>query len=131
MKYIVFIIAFITVVSCHNDDLNECTKVEFNNSFITKVGKKYCINDTDYLLIRSIDNQLCPCDALCIWEGEFIINMKVVIDSIEHIFDFGSSRGTVGKLPFHDFNMIYESITPHKCDAFTQEDFRVIFKLEK
>jgi hypothetical protein len=131
MKQLIFFLIILSVVSCKKEENTECTAIKYNTPFIASVGQKYCLDETNFVVIDEVDNKLCPCNADCIWEGEFILKMKVLSSGKEYIYEFGSSVQTPDIQPFDDFNIKFLSITPNECDVNIQKNFKVQLKIEK
>lgn len=117
-------------MACDKTDSN-CTSIEYNKSFTAEVGERYCVDDNNYITIDKIENQLCPCNADCVWEGEFILHLSVTADGVSHTYTFGSSAQSIDVQHFDFFKVKFLSITPDACDSEVQKDFRVGFVLEK
>ena len=126
-----FLLALLSVLTSCTKNNSDCTSIEYNKAFIAEVGEQYCVDDKNYVRIDKVDNQLCPCNADCIWEGEFIVNMSVTADGKSYEYSFGSSEKTIDEEPFDFFKLKFLSITPNSCDSDVQKDFRVGFILEK
>lgn len=45
-----------------------------------KTGRTYCLPDDSELVITSIMDSYCPCDADCIWQGEAVITGERIYD---------------------------------------------------
>jgi len=131
MKQILLILSVITLFACSREEQNGCENISYNTSFIATVGQKYCLDDNNYIMIDSVFNELCPCNAICIWEGEFILKLKVMADTKEHNFKIGSSENTPDPHPFGEYKVKFLSITPDKCDSEIQKDFRVGLVIKK
>ena len=130
MKASIFLVFLTLLISCSKSD-SSCTSIDYNKSFIAEVGETYCIDEKNTIKIDSILNGLCPCDAICIWEGEFIVYLSVKADGVSHSYNFGSSETTIDIQPFDAYKVKFQSITPDACDSQIQKDFRVGLVLEK
>ncbi len=130
MKASIFLVFLTILISCNKND-SSCTSIDYDKSFIAEVGEVYCIDNDNTIRIDSIENQVCPCLAQCVWEGEFIIHMSVTADGVAHTYSFGSAPETIDIQPFDFFKLKFLSITPNGCNSNIQEDFRVGFFLEK
>lgn len=130
MKAFIFLVFLTLLMSCSKND-SSCTSIDYNKSFMAEVGEVYCVDDKNTIKIDSIDNQLCPCNADCIWEGEFILHLSVTADAVSHSYSFGSSETTIDIQPFDFYKVKFLSITPFACDSEIQKDFRVGLVLEK
>lgn len=131
MRYLIFGFMLLSVFSCSKDETSQCLQITYNKSFIASVGTQYCIDEKNYIVIDSVDNQLCPCFFDCIWEGEFILKMNVFADGKGYIYDLGTSSNTPDIQPFDDFKIGFVAISPNECGAFTQEKFKVELILKK
>ncbi len=131
MRYLIFAFMLLSIVSCSKDETSQCLQITYNKSFIASVGKQYCIDEKNYIVIDSVDNQLCPCGVTCIWEGEFILKMNVFADGKGYIYDLHTYPNSIYIQPFDDYKIGFIAITPDECDAFTQEKFKVELILKK
>lgn len=131
MKYLIFTTVIILIFSCTKATNSDCETIRFNDKFQAKVGEKYCVNDSNSLTIKSIDNQLCPCNADCIWEGEFILDLEIIAEGKQYSYQLGTSSFTPDIQPFEDFKVKFLDISPDTCDFDIQKDFRVDLLLEK
>jgi hypothetical protein len=130
MKASIYLVFLTLMISCNKND-SSCNSIDYNKSFIAEVGQVYCVDDKNTIKIDSIQNQLCPCNADCIWEGEFILHMSVTADAVSHSYSFGSSKTTIDIQPFDSYRVKFLSVTPNACDSEVQKDFRVGLVLEK
>ncbi|MBC7884501.1 MAG: hypothetical protein H7X99_03455 [Saprospiraceae bacterium] len=130
MKNCMWFILLLSIFACNKEDVT-CTDINYNKAFTAEVDKKYCIDDENFILITNIENALCPCDVVCIWEGEFLIHMTVSADGTLHEYILGSS-GQIPRTPtFDSFRIKFLSITPDACDSGVQKDYRVGLEIEK
>jgi hypothetical protein len=131
MKHLIFALLIIGAFSCKKEENIECEKISYDTSFTAVVGQEYCVDDANYVVIDSVVNQLCPCNADCFWEGEFILKMSGMASNNDFKYDLHTSSLIVDVQPFNDFIIQFESLSPDTCSAFTQKDFRVRLMLEK
>jgi hypothetical protein len=117
--------------SCSKGSNNNCQTINFNDKFQAKVGEKYCVNDENSMTIKSIDNQLCPCNADCIWEGEYILDLEIIAEGKQYSYQLGTSNATPDVQPIENFKVKFLSISPDTCDFEIQKDFRVDLVLER
>jgi hypothetical protein len=96
MKYIIFTIAAILLFSCQKEPISkvqiDCIEVEYNASFTVFLDDEICLPDGSSFTIKKINDEFCPCDALCKWEGE----LKVIVETTnlegeKSTFAFGSA----------------------------------------
>jgi len=84
MKHLVFnlILATILLVSCNKDDSESqarqvCTEVTYGQVFEMIIDDAVCLPDGNEIVLKVIEDQFCPCDHLCIWQGELQIMLEV------------------------------------------------------
>ena len=130
MRVLFFLALLISLASCSKNS-SDCTSIEYNKAFIAQVGEQYCVDDKNTITIDKVENQLCPCNADCLWEGEFILHVSVNADGTLYKYSFGTSEKTIDNEPFNYFKLKFLSITPESCDNEIQKDFRVRLVLEK
>jgi len=96
ISLVLFSFAFFS--SCERD-IPICKTISFDEKFEVIEGRSYCSNNGKSFTISRFINNYCPCDAVCIWEGELLIEM--VFNSGEEFTDFTfySSGKTVNTSP--------------------------------
>lgn len=95
MKYLTLIFVSLLILSCSKADdegKTACTEVQYNTSFSLVLNDEVCFPDGSGFIVKTITDEFCPCDAVCIWGGE----LKVMVETIEangekDLFSFGSS----------------------------------------
>jgi hypothetical protein len=96
MKYLTLIAATLLFISCAktDDDVEkkDCIEIEFNSSFSIVLDDEVCFPDGSGFIVKTISDEFCPCDAVCIWEGE----LRVLVETVDangekDLFTFGSS----------------------------------------
>lgn len=79
MNYIKLLSLFLicALVSCSDGDgdAKNCTDVAYSTEFTIEPGSSYCFSDGVELSITSLNNEFCPCNVECIWEGQMTIDM--------------------------------------------------------
>ena len=70
-------------ISC-NKESSSCTDIEDGVAFEFKEGDVFCINDYDITITQVMDER-CPCDVVCIWEGEFLFILDILHEDDETI----------------------------------------------
>ena len=104
MKYFFFLFLATILFSCNKSD-NDCNDVEYDQSFTIEEGIKYCFSDGNSLIVEELENAFCPCDVICVWEGEMIFHYKVNINNTEYSGIVGSSNNTDNLLGIEPFTM--------------------------
>ena len=66
---------FINLASCSKSD--DCVEIQFDQLFQFQEGDLFCIGTELEIEISKIDDQRCPCDVVCVWEGEFVYEIKI------------------------------------------------------
>lgn len=71
MKYPILLLTLFAfgLSSCMDDDDMQCDGFGEGDTFSLPDGRNIRIVD--------IDDQLCPCDAVCFWEGQFVVTTQV------------------------------------------------------
>jgi len=96
MNYLTIIYASLLILSCSKIDDNtekkDCTQVDYNSSFSIVFGEEVCFPDGSGFIVKTITDEFCPCDAVCVWEGE----LRVLVETVDangekDLFTFGSS----------------------------------------
>jgi hypothetical protein len=114
MRYLTVIFATLLFLSCSKADDNtekkDCTEVEFNSSFLITLDEEVCFPDGSGFIVKTITEEFCPCDAVCIWAGE----LRVLVETIapngdKDLFTFGSSN----------YNSKPELLPHAKIESFT------------
>ncbi len=79
LKYL-FIISFALSIltSCGDPDSESlmCTEVDYDTAFSIQADNSYCFPDGVVLSVTALNNEFCPCDAICFWEGQMTIDMQ-------------------------------------------------------
>lgn len=65
----------LALVSCSDGDEKTCTDVTYSTEFTVASGSSYCFPDGIELAITTLNNEFCPCNVECIWEGQMTIDM--------------------------------------------------------
>lgn len=81
-KYI-FSCIFLSVIciACSDSDEPEtkseaCIDVEYNETFAVEVDGQYCFPDGTELKVNAFRNDFCPCNVICVWQGQMVIEME-------------------------------------------------------
>ena len=57
-------------------DSESCVDVDYNNTFSVEEDGQYCFPDGSALTVVGFRNEFCPCEAVCVWQGQMIIEME-------------------------------------------------------
>jgi len=76
------------VASCSKKD--DCIEVQYDTSFKVESGESYCFPDDMSITIESLDNEFCPCDVVCVWEGQMEVEMMITIDGEDYEYTYYS-----------------------------------------
>ena len=73
---------FILLLSACSD--SESCDRSFNEPFDIQTGEIYCLDDGSTLEIIEITSSYCPCNAVCIWQGETTVSgQRITGDQVE------------------------------------------------
>ncbi len=70
--------------SCSKSD--DCTEVQINEVFEFQQSDLICLDSNTEIEIKSINDQRCPCNVQCVWEGEFIFELIIKKNQEEEIY---------------------------------------------
>ena len=59
-----------------------CDMQEYDVAFEIVPGSLICFSDDVMLEVISLNNELCPCVAVCVWGGEVSANFKWTVDGV-------------------------------------------------
>ncbi|MBT8232526.1 MAG: hypothetical protein HKO66_09450 [Saprospiraceae bacterium] len=80
MKKALFSLAIVTIISCLiscGKDTDSCTDITFDTTFSFQEGDIFCLNGEYEITVKSVNDERCPCDVICVWEGEFTFDIEV------------------------------------------------------
>ena len=93
-------LAFLFVSCSDSDDVSEddvseeassmCNDVTYDDPFDVELDGVYCFPDGTQLTVLEIKNDFCPCNVVCIWQGEMVINMEWTDGTTVEEFRYGS-----------------------------------------
>jgi hypothetical protein len=102
-----------------------------------QVGKDYCISETEFFRIQSINDSRCPLDVVCVHAGfvdvamSFVQEDVAIIDTMR-ILNKSESQIFTG-LGFRNlvFNVI--DVTPENkaTEVINQNDYRLVMKIKR
>jgi len=96
MNKLIFAIALgsmMLIAACTKQDC-EMVDVNYGEYFTIKTCGKYIFPDNNFFEVKCLRNEFCPCNALCIWEGEMILVFSANMDGIAMDSMIGSSEKT-------------------------------------
>ncbi len=73
-KPLSLILAFVILAMASCSD-NSCEEVSYNDVFDVSQGEVYCLPDGAQLEINELINAYCPCEAICVWEGQMMLEV--------------------------------------------------------
>jgi len=80
MKYKILAAALLalSLFSCSKEDTLEqaCNEELYGATFDIEAGETYCFEDDTELKVVALNNEFCPCNTDCFWEGQLTINME-------------------------------------------------------
>ncbi len=65
----------LSILSCTRSA--DCTTVDYDTPFTIMANETYCLPDGSELLIKSLNNAFCPCNAVCDWEGQMTLDVTL------------------------------------------------------
>lgn len=74
----IFAILTILLLICCDDNITEnknssCQEIEHNTSLEINLESSACLPDGRLFKIIQARDEFCPCDVICIWEGQLVI----------------------------------------------------------
>ena len=119
MKFnnLITIISLSFILSSCGKESHNCTDIAPNESFEFQEGDVFCLDDTYEITIAEVIDQRCPCNVVCVWEGEFIIKFDILKDGeIKRYFFHETSTMNTDPLPFDlNFSQLIR-ISDDDCD---------------
>ena len=113
MKYTVLVFAlslsFFLFNAC-GKAVEECVDVEYTKSFTIEKEGKYCLPDGNYFEVEELENGFCPCNVICIWEGEMILFFEAEFNGKEFSGSIGSSENTPKSFVDESYEMHFSHI---------------------
>ena len=104
MKYTFICIAFLSFLSCSSDIEEDCKEVDYGEEFLLRKDNTVCFNDGNSITLQLIESEICPCNAMCLWEGQ----VKVLLE-ISNEIDGSSDLISVGSVLYPDMEDIFEN----------------------
>jgi len=119
MKYLMLLLTFLAfgLTSCMDDDDMDC------NGF--GEGDVLTLPDGRNVRIIDIDDQLCPCDAICVWPGQFVVTFEEVGNETQRdTFNLPAYSFAVAEMAFlYDFPLAeWDPNLVNNCSGEVPED---------
>ncbi len=76
MKNLSFILLLscLVFISCKDDDDDmTCEDVDYGVTLLVQEGDNFCFPDGFEMRIAALNNEYCPCGAVCVWEGQLTV----------------------------------------------------------
>lgn len=109
MKYPLLLLLSIVLLSCTKEESqNEnksvaCTESEYGMPVTLSIGEVICFPDGNSITFTTAAGEFCPCEAVCVWQGQLSILLETENSSGEkELLDFGSES-------YKKSNQIFES----------------------
>jgi len=74
-SYIVCCLFVMSILACQPDPVGSCSEVNYQDILELQSGDKYCFPDGLELAIVDIRNEYCPCFSVCVWEGQYVVDI--------------------------------------------------------
>lgn len=114
----------IGLTSCDkNDDLIEltCSEAQYNERITVSDNTAFCFPDGQEIQVLSLINAFCPCNVMCIWEGQLSLQVRWIdADGVE-------TTGILGTHPTVDSDQD-EGFTA--LNIITDPDWNLEFEVE-
>ncbi len=88
LRISLYLLVILGILSC--GDKMDCD-TEYDTPFVAEVGEEYCFPDGSLFLISGFNYSYCPCDAVCVWQGETVV-----------IGNWTDSEGVTTELMIHE-----------------------------
>ena len=137
MRYLYTLLMALILLSCSENEAEKgCREVEYDKVFEMKVSDEVCFPDGNTILLEKIEHQLCPCDVVCVWEGDLFITFSTTVDGETKEKSFFPTRFEIEPEIFQNHHIISSSYSysgnngevPPCAEDF--EDFSVIKKMQ-
>jgi hypothetical protein len=88
MKYFFLISIVLTIAACSKN--GDCFNAQYGDPFVAQAEEDYCFSDGAEMTVDSIINAFCPCEAVCVWEGQMEVYMTWTIDGVSYPYKHNS-----------------------------------------
>jgi hypothetical protein len=122
-----FIFASLFLGACADIETTDCTNIEYNSPFSIAVDEMYCLPDGNYIYIELMNPSYCPCNSVCVWEGELLTTISYNLDGeFSEKHDIHENAETLNIDPTENYSIQYATID-HKNEpcAFDPETVSV------
>lgn len=90
------LIISLLILSCNKSEeeteIKDCIEVEYNTTFSAILNDEVCFPDGSGFTVKTITDEFCPCEVVCVWEGELEVMVETTdINGDKELFTFGSS----------------------------------------
>ena len=121
------LLMLISLISCGKSD--NCTDIELDSLFQFQEGDSFCLPTGIEFEVVKFDDQRCPCDAVCIWEGEFVFEILIRSNGFEEEYllheKLDNEASTNNNLVFSEIVMISDD----SCENVIDID-KLIFEMK-
>jgi len=59
-----------------NGGITACKEVDYGDVFEMELNEAVCFPDGNEMILKVVEDQFCPCEAVCIWQGELVIILE-------------------------------------------------------
>jgi len=95
LSVLTIILMTFVLFSCSKSENEICIEVNYDEKFSIEEGKEYCFPDESVLKIVAFRNEFCPCNVICVWEGQMVVEMEwQAVGDSTYFFDYLSSNNT-------------------------------------
>ena len=91
-KILLLALIALFIVSCNQDE--GCIEAEYDEYIILEEGNDYCLPNGDSFTVSKLENAFCPCDVICVWEGEMLLHYEGEFNGIQVDTFVGSNDNT-------------------------------------
>ena len=81
IAFTICLISLIIFLSCNKQE--DCQVIDIDQLFQFQEGDIFCLGTDIEIQIKTVDDQRCPCDVVCVWEGEFVYELIITSNSEE------------------------------------------------
>lgn len=105
MKNIFYILSILIVFSCTKKEILEsdsrnCQEAAYDSEFEVQLSDEVCFPDGNTLIINRIEHQFCPCEVVCVWEGDLFLSFTNTADNVTKEKEFYPSRLNIDRSIF-------------------------------
>jgi len=108
-------------------------EITSGSSFEFKESDRFCVGQDLEFGIEQIIDQRCPCDVVCIWEGEFVFYLRIIQSGDDYLYQWHEKLENQAH-PVTGLKLIeIERVFDDSCEAMTpisEMRFRAITSFE-